>query len=80
MRLSAHHCSFGATLALGAALFTTPALAQGASGAYRDIEDTLGSVPTFFKLFPQQGSAAHGPSSRPCSSTHTPRYPARRRS
>jgi len=55
MRLSARHPPFAVALALGAALFATPALAQGAGGAYRDIEDTLGSVPTFFKLFPQEG-------------------------
>ena len=40
------------------------ALGQSASGqdqtaqaAYRDIEQTLGSVPTFFKLFPESGIA-----------------------
>jgi AhpD family alkylhydroperoxidase len=55
MRLPSRHRSFGAALVLGAALFATPALAQGAGGAYRDIEDTLGSVPTFFKLFPEEG-------------------------
>ncbi len=30
---------------------------QGAQAAYRDIEQTLGSVPTFFKLFPESGIA-----------------------
>jgi len=36
-----------------------PAAAQDASAqaAYRDIEQTLGSVPTFFKLFPEVGIA-----------------------
>ena len=36
-----------------------PASAQdaGAQAAYRDIEQTLGSVPTFFKLFPEVGIA-----------------------
>jgi len=36
-----------------------PAWAQdaGAQAAYRDIEQTLGSVPTFFKLFPEVGIA-----------------------
>ena len=29
----------------------------GAQAAYRDIEQTLGSVPTFFKLFPEVGIA-----------------------
>jgi AhpD family alkylhydroperoxidase len=28
---------------------------QGAPPAYQDIEATLGSVPTFFKLFPEEG-------------------------
>jgi AhpD family alkylhydroperoxidase len=31
------------------------ARAQDSPAAYRDIEQTLGSVPTFFKLFPQGG-------------------------
>ncbi|MBV9252125.1 MAG: carboxymuconolactone decarboxylase family protein [Acetobacteraceae bacterium] len=31
------------------------ARAQDSAAAYRDIEQTLGSVPTFFKLFPQEG-------------------------
>jgi AhpD family alkylhydroperoxidase len=30
---------------------------QGAQAAYRDIEQTLGSVPTFFKMFPESGIA-----------------------
>src|SRR5437016_712486 len=36
-----------------------PALAQdaGAQAVYRDIEQTLGSVPTFFKMFPESGIA-----------------------
>jgi len=34
-----------------------PALAQDAAATYRDIEATLGSVPTFFKLFPESGIA-----------------------
>jgi len=36
-----------------------PAAAQDASAqaAYRDIEQTLGSVPTFFKMFPEVGIA-----------------------
>ena len=32
-----------------------PAAAQDAAATYRDIEQTLGSVPTFFKLFPEVG-------------------------
>jgi AhpD family alkylhydroperoxidase len=37
----------------------TPASAQDASAqaTYRDIEQTLGSVPTFFKMFPESGIA-----------------------
>jgi AhpD family alkylhydroperoxidase len=44
-----------AVLALGAA----PISAQddGSEAAYRDIEQTLGSVPTFFKMFPRIGIA-----------------------
>jgi AhpD family alkylhydroperoxidase len=34
-----------------------PAAAQDAQATYRDIEQTLGSVPTFFKLFPESGIA-----------------------
>jgi AhpD family alkylhydroperoxidase len=33
----------------------TSASAQEAQTTYRDIEQTLGSVPTFFKLFPETG-------------------------
>jgi AhpD family alkylhydroperoxidase len=42
-------------LALGAA----PVSAQDTTGqaTYRDIEQTLGLVPTFFKLFPEEGIA-----------------------
>ena len=38
----------------------TSASAQDASAqaTYRDIEQTLGSVPTFFKMFPESGIAA----------------------
>jgi AhpD family alkylhydroperoxidase len=38
-------------------LAASPAPAQDASAAYRDIEQTLGTVPTFFKLFPEVGIA-----------------------
>ena len=34
---------------------TPPAFAQDAAGTYRDIEATLGRVPTFFTLFPESG-------------------------
>ena len=55
MTLLSPRRSFGVALALAGALSATPALAQGADGAYRDIESTLGSVPTFFRLFPEEG-------------------------
>ena len=55
MTLLSPHRLFGVALALAGALSATPALAQGADGAYQDIESTLGSVPTFFRLFPQEG-------------------------
>jgi AhpD family alkylhydroperoxidase len=48
------------SIGLGASLgLATSAAAQDASAqaAYRDIEQTLGSVPTFFKLFPEVGIA-----------------------
>ena len=46
----------GVALNLG---LIAPALAQdaGAQAVYRDIEQTLGSVPTFFKMFPESGIA-----------------------
>jgi AhpD family alkylhydroperoxidase len=47
-------------LGLGAALLAPPtARAEDASAqaAYRDIEQTLGSVPGFFKAFPESGIA-----------------------
>jgi len=34
-----------------------PAIAQDASATYRDIEQTLGSVPSFFRAFPEAGIA-----------------------
>lgn len=47
--------TLASALALGAAAVTTIATAQdmGSQAAYRDIEQTLGMVPTFFKLFPE---------------------------
>lgn len=60
-----HHRASLAALVL--ALATVPALAQspvrqagaaeGAEAAYKDIQDTLGVVPSFFKAFPQAGIA-----------------------
>jgi AhpD family alkylhydroperoxidase len=52
--------TFMAMVAIGASCaLTTPASAQdaGAQAAYRDIENTLGLVPGFFKAFPQSGIA-----------------------
>jgi AhpD family alkylhydroperoxidase len=48
--------SFILSLVFGAALIST-ASAQDAQSTYRDIEQTLGLVPTFFKLFPESGIA-----------------------
>jgi len=52
------------TLTAAAGIFSSPGLVvsasaqdAGAQAAYRDIEQTLGSVPTFFKLFPEIGIA-----------------------
>jgi AhpD family alkylhydroperoxidase len=44
---------------IGLAGWAPQASAQdaGSQAAYRDIEQTLGSVPTFFKLFPESGIA-----------------------
>jgi AhpD family alkylhydroperoxidase len=42
-------------VALIGALVSAPAPAQEANPTYRDIAATLGSVPTFFKLFPEEG-------------------------
>src|SRR5437764_11315190 len=45
--------------AVGVLAFTLPAVAEekAAEAAYRDIEQTLGSVPGFFKAFPEGGIA-----------------------
>jgi len=45
----------GPAIGLAGAIFAGAALAQDAPSAYRDIEATLGSVPTFFTLFPEEG-------------------------
>jgi AhpD family alkylhydroperoxidase len=42
---------------IAGAMLAGPAMAQDAPAAYRDIQATLGSVPTFFKLFPEEGIA-----------------------
>ena len=49
--------SLGTGIGLASAVFVGSAMAQDASSAYRDIEATLGSVPTFFKMFPEEGIA-----------------------
>jgi AhpD family alkylhydroperoxidase len=51
---------FALTLASAFTLATNLARAQDASAeaAYRDIEQTLGTVPTFFRQFPESGIAA----------------------
>lgn len=43
--------------ALGIAAFAPVASAQDAQATYRDIEQTLGFVPSFFKAFPEAGIA-----------------------
>jgi AhpD family alkylhydroperoxidase len=45
----------GVAIGVAGAIFAGTATAQDAPSAYRDIEATLGSVPTFFKLFPEEG-------------------------
>ena len=42
-------------MGVAGAMFAGAATAQDAPSTYRDIEATLGSVPTFFKLFPEEG-------------------------
>ena len=49
--------SLAAALGLASLACIGPALAQDAPATYKDIEATLGSVPTFFKLFPDSGIA-----------------------
>jgi AhpD family alkylhydroperoxidase len=51
--------TFATVTALGLATLGHLASAQDSSAqaAYRDINQTLGSVPTFFKLFPEAGIA-----------------------
>ena len=51
---------YGVALVSAAALYSTVcvnARAQDGAASYRDIEATLGVVPTFFKLFPEEGIA-----------------------
>ena len=48
------------SIAIGfaSATFSGAAMAQDANATYQDIKATLGSVPTFFRLFPDEGVAA----------------------
>jgi AhpD family alkylhydroperoxidase len=59
MRNSAGFIRVLTASAVFAAIVATgnPAAAQDASATYRDIEQTLGTVPTFFKMFPEVGIA-----------------------
>lgn len=43
------------TLLLAGSAFAPRGLAQDSAAAYRDMEATLGSVPTMFKAFPPEG-------------------------
>ncbi len=56
-RIARGLCSTGIALAIAGAGLAGSAKAEDASAAYRDIEATLGVVPTFFKLFPEEGVA-----------------------
>jgi AhpD family alkylhydroperoxidase len=47
--------SIGLAAGVATVVLTAAALAQEGAATYRDIEATLGSVPTFFKLFPEEG-------------------------
>ena len=46
-----------AALAVAGAMSAAPATAQDSNATYRDIESTLGVVPGFFKMFPEEGIA-----------------------
>jgi AhpD family alkylhydroperoxidase len=47
----------GMTMGVAGTVFAGVAMAQDAPPTYRDIEATLGIVPTFVKLFPEEGIA-----------------------
>jgi len=49
--------AMAAGIGLAGALFAGPALAEDTPSAYQDIQATLGTVPAFFKLFPEEGIA-----------------------
>ena len=65
---------------IAGAMVVGSAMAQEAQSTYRDIEATLGSVPSLFKVFPEEGIAEHGPNSRRCSSIRKRLCPARKKS
>lgn len=47
--------SIGTTVGIAGVVMAGSVLAQDSPSTYRDIEATLGSVPTFFKVFPEEG-------------------------
>jgi len=47
--------TIGMTIGVAGPMFAGATVAQDAPTTYRDIEATFGSVPTFFKLFPEEG-------------------------
>jgi AhpD family alkylhydroperoxidase len=49
--------AFRLWLGLATAMCAGPAIAQDAGATYQDIQGTLGMVPGFFKLFPEEGIA-----------------------
>lgn len=48
-------CSVAAVAIVAGISLGSPVRAQDTAATYHDIETTLGSVPTFFKLFPEEG-------------------------
>jgi AhpD family alkylhydroperoxidase len=50
--------TFAIASALASGVLISSAAAQDAQATYRDIEQTLGVVPTMFKVFPESGVAA----------------------
>jgi AhpD family alkylhydroperoxidase len=57
-----HHITYGlralgAGIGLAGVILAGSAMAGDMPSAYQDIQDTLGSVPTFFRLFPEEGIA-----------------------
>jgi hypothetical protein len=52
-----HLRSIAVAIGIAGAMCAGSATAQYDPTTYRDIEATLGSVPSFFKLFPEEGIA-----------------------